>query len=68
MQFHESYGTMPKSTLDTIKACNVSPADWDDMLMRWGHSWGDTDLYWPGVENHILTHSSSGSYRWPLYG
>lgn len=68
MEFHESYGLMPSSTLKVIKSNNVSPADWDGMLDRWGIDWFDEDKPWDGIEHHITTHSESGSYRWPMYG
>lgn len=67
MTFHESYGTMPTSTLRLIRRANVSPADWDGMLARWGYDWDD-DLPWSDVEYHIESHIVNGSYRWPMYG
>lgn len=66
--FHESYGTMPTTTLNLIKRSNVSPADWDMMLYRWGMEWNNPDLPWDAIEQHIITHTVKGSYRWPMYG
>lgn len=68
MIFHESYGTMPKSTLAVIRRCNVSPADWDGMLNRWGYEWGSHVLPFEQIEDHILVHTVNGSYRYPMYG
>lgn len=68
MTFHESYGRMPKSTLALIKRSNVSPADWDDMLARWGFAWGDENLPFDAIENHITVHIVNGIYRYPMYG
>lgn len=67
LTFHESYGTMPESTLRLIKAANVSPADWDMMLARWGYNWND-DLPWELVEQHIESHRVRGMYQYPMYG
>lgn len=65
--FHESYGLIPVSTLRVIRNCNVSPADWEGMLMRWGFHWGQAGLPFPAIENHIITHAVNGSYRYPMY-
>lgn len=58
---------MPASTLRVIKHCNVSPSDWDSMLMRWGFKWDDETMPFSGIETHIKTHSMNGSYHYPLY-
>jgi len=68
MIFHESYGTMPESTLRLIKRSGVSQSDWDMMLHRWGYSWDSLDIPFAEVENHIRTHLVSGLYRYPMYG
>jgi len=68
MVFNESYGTMPQSLLNLIRQANVSVSDWDAMLNRWGFTWGDTDLPFDAIANHIETHRVSGSYRYPMYG
>lgn len=68
MTFHETFGNVPRSTLRTIKLCNVSPADWDAMLVRWGFAWGDESLPFADIENFIRVHSQSGSYNYPMYG
>jgi len=68
LTFHESYGTMPESTLALFKRANVSPADWDSMLMRWGFSWGDETLPWADIERHVTVHMVNSLYRYPMYG
>lgn len=68
MTYNENYGELPDSTLRLIKKANVSPADWDMMLARWGYSWGDTSLPFAAIENHITVHMVNGSYRYPMYG
>lgn len=68
MEFNEYYGTLPKSTLRLFKKANVSPADWDSMLMRWGYNWGDENLPFADIERHVTTHMVNGSYRYPMYG
>lgn len=68
MTFHEVYGTMPESTLRLFKRANVTSSDWDDMLMRWGFSWGDENLPWDAIENHVTVHMVNGLYRYPMYG
>jgi hypothetical protein len=68
MTFHESYGTMPTSTLSLFKRAGVSPADWDSMLVRWGFQWGDESLPWDAIEDHVTVHMVNGLYRYPMYG
>lgn len=68
MTFDESYGTMPQSTLNLFKRANVSVSDWDDMLMRWGFTWGDPDLPWNLINLHVESHMVNGLYRYPMYG
>ena len=68
MTFHESYGHMPTTTLALFKRANVSPADWDGMLARWGFEWSDPDLPWVEIENHVLSHMVNGLYSYPMYG
>ena len=68
MIMNEAYGLMTESLARTIKRCNVSPADYDTMLARWGMKWSDNDLPYSEIERHILVHSQNGSYYYPLYG
>jgi hypothetical protein len=68
MMFDESYGMVPDYLLQLFKRANVSVADWDMMLARWGFSWGDTKLPFEDIANHITVHMVNGSYRWPMYG
>lgn len=68
MTFDESYGTMPQSTLDLFRTANVSVSDWDSMLARWGFTWGDENLPWADIENHVTVHMVNGLYRYPMYG
>lgn len=57
MTFHESYGTLPRTTLRLIKKFNVSPADLD-MIINYLviPTWGEVDA-------HIISHSETGMYR-----
>jgi hypothetical protein len=68
MMFDESYGILPDYLLKAIRRFNVSVADWDMMLTRWGYSWGDAKLPFEDIHNHIAVHSANGSYFWPMYG
>lgn len=68
MTFHESYGTMPTSTLRLFKRANVTVSDWDSMLARWDFTWGDENLPWQAIEDHITVHMVNGLYRYPMYG
>lgn len=63
MTFHESYGELPKSTLSLIKRRNVSPADYDMILYKFGY----VDTHFPDVEGFIKAHSPTGIYQPPLY-
>lgn len=68
MTFHEVFGTMPTSTLSLIKRANVSSADWDCMLARWGYDWNDETMPFDLIERHIETHMVRGNYSYPMYG
>lgn len=70
MTFHESYGTLPKSTLALIRKYNVSPADFDMMCDLLGFAaWvpatvrldGEPD--WSVIDEHIVSNSETGMYR-----
>lgn len=63
MTFHESYGELPVSTLRLIKRNNVSPADYEMLLYKFGN----VDTHFPDVEAFIREHSPDGMYRPPLY-
>lgn len=68
MTFHEVYGELPQSTLNLFKSANVTSSDWDAMLLRWGYKWGDPDIPWSAVEQHVTVHMVNGLYRYPMYG
>lgn len=63
MTFHESYGSLPKSTLRLIKRHNVSPADFDFMLDMFS---GTVEEGWEWVDQHIVENSPTGYYQ-PRY-
>lgn len=65
--FHESFGPVSPSLMTAITRFNVSPSDWDMMLMRWGYQWGDGGLPFSAIENHIISHSQMGYYQYPMY-
>lgn len=60
MTFHESYGSLPKSTLRLIRKFNVSPADFDQMLDMF---MGPVPDGWVWVNDHIVSNSETGMYR-----
>lgn len=60
MTFHESYGTLPASTLRLVRRYNVSPMDFDYMTDILGFG------SWEDVNYHIENNSTSGMYR-PRY-
>lgn len=60
MTFHESYGSLPKSTLALIKRHNVSPADFDYMLDQFYAPFVVDG--WAMVNDHIKANSASGMY------
>lgn len=62
MTYHESYGELPKTTLQLYRRFNVSPADHDILLMRFGQV-----PVWERVNQFVLSHSVDGSFRYP-YG
>jgi hypothetical protein len=63
MTYHESYGSLPTSTLRLIKAKNVSPADYDDILAQYGMDYTDADkIPFDMVEDLIRSSSKSGYY------
>lgn len=64
MTFHESYGTLPKSTLRLVKKFNVSPADFDLMLDMFS---GTVQEGWSWVDQHIQENSKSGYYTPRFY-
>lgn len=66
--YNENYGDLPKTLLSLFRRSNVSPTDWDMMLSRWGFSWGDKDLPWEAIANHVTVHLVNGTYRYPMYG
>jgi hypothetical protein len=68
MTFDENYGTMPSNLLALIKRANVSPADWDSMLTRWGIDWFDEHKPFNLIYLHIESHMVNGTYRYPMYG
>lgn len=57
MQFHESYGALPTTTLRLVRKHNVSPADFDHII----------DVLkiptWNELEQHIIDHSPMGYYQ-----
>ena len=59
MTFHESYGSLPKSTLRLIRKHNVSPADFDLMLDMF---MGPVPDGWRWVNDHIVSNSETGMY------
>lgn len=63
--FHESYGTLPKSTLRLIKKYNVSPADFDYMTDMLGIDAWTLVLgpEWSKIDEHIVSNSETGMYR-----
>lgn len=63
MTFHESYGSLPKSTLRLVKKYNVSPADFDFMLDQF---MGPVPDGWRWVNSHIVENSPNGYYQ-PRY-
>lgn len=67
MTFHESYGTLPLSTLRFIKKHNVSPADWDGILAVHGTDFFGaneiTHAEWVEIEAYIVSHSETGVYQ-----
>jgi hypothetical protein len=58
--FHESYGSLPTSTLRLIRKYNVSPADFDFMLDQFS---GTVQDGWVWVNEHIVSNSETGMYR-----
>lgn len=62
--FHESYGTVAKSTLSLIKRYNVSPADYDLMTDLLGNVayLGDGVIDWKVINRHIVANSDDGYY------
>jgi hypothetical protein len=63
MTFHESYGDLPVSTLRLIKRANVSPADYEMLLYKFGY----VDTHFPDVEQFIRDHMKNGMYWPPLH-
>lgn len=64
MTFHESYGTLPKSTLRLIRKFNVSPADYDFIMMESSRIFGeDGEVDWSVIDEHIVSNSETGMYR-----
>lgn len=64
LTFHESYGSLPKSTLRLVKRFNVSPADFDMMLDQF---MGPVPDGWVWVNSHIQANSAGGYYRPGFY-
>lgn len=64
MTFHESYGTMPVKTLRLIRKCNVSPADYDFIMMESSRVFGEEgEIDWTVINEHIISNSETGMYR-----
>lgn len=63
MTFHECYGELPASTLRLVKRANVSPADFDMLLYKFGR----VDTHFPDVEKFIKEYIVNGIYRPPFY-
>lgn len=67
MTFQEAYGTMPMNVWRKVKAANVSPADYDQILHSIGRHWSDgptmTVEQWDTVRNLIDTFTVNGMYR-----
>lgn len=64
MTFHESYGSLPVSTLRLVKKHNVSPTDLDSILDQWG---GTVEDDWKWVNSHIIENSTCGMYQPRFY-
>lgn len=54
MKYHESYGAIPTHLLRMVKRFNVSPADWDALIVR-----HDTD--WQSIREDILAGVPEGT-------
>ena len=64
MTFHESFGDLPKAVLTLFRQRNVSPADFDSILMAFGWEFGSPDIQWNMVYDYVFAASlSTGSYR-----
>lgn len=65
MVFHEQYGELRDSTLRLIKKANVSPADYEALLDKFGRILP----HWDEIEAFIKKNIPKGSrsYRAPLY-
>lgn len=63
MTFHESFGNIPRAMLSLFKVRNVSVADFDSILMAYGWSFGDADIRWDYIYDHVEGASTSGTYR-----
>lgn len=61
MTFHESYGELRSDTLRLIRKYNVSPADYDRIVDVLGAP------TWDEVNDLILSHSTDGYLRLPIY-
>ena len=59
MTFHESYGELPESLLRLIKRTNVTPAEYDMMVLVMGWSFDE-------CAGHIIFNTVNGAYRAPF--
>ena len=56
MTFHESYGSLARTTMTLIRKYNVSPADYDHIIQVL------LIPTWAEVNKHIISNSETGMY------
>jgi hypothetical protein len=61
MTFHESYGILPTHLMRMVDRMNISPSDWDCLVMKFG-----TD--WDAIRDFINANrsKSNGSFTFPF--
>lgn len=71
MTFHESYGHLPMRLLRLYKQVNVSPADHDTIMDRFGFSYDTQESIpaetWERISEFVTLSSTTGSFRTSLY-
>lgn len=67
MTYQEEFGPLPTRLLRLYRANNVSPADHDQILLRFDCAWGDDDIPWSDVLELVEGHCKYGQLRLPTY-